>query len=278
MSRTATNWAWGLQIKPATLKLILLALADRADENHCCFPGISRLEKDTSLDKKTIQSGINALIEKGVITDTGIRKGITRRIRVLRLAIQATEPNEPNNGHIAEASAIPNCDKPSNGKGYSPYPNRHKTNTPKNGNIPENGMLNDPEIGKLNDPENGIQNLSVNQSIEPTDPPIPPSPKKSRFNPKAISLPKWLTADLWGEWVDYRRALGKPIRTWQGATGMINKLTEFMSQQIPPGDVIRHSIACEYQGLYPPRKSDGFNWRGAGISAPDIAIPTGFRG
>ncbi|WP_424450142.1 helix-turn-helix domain-containing protein [Proteus mirabilis] len=87
MSRIATDWAWSLDLK-APQKILILSLADRADEYHCCYPSIQRLVKDTGLDKKTIGKWINLMIEDGLISDTGERKGPTKRVRVLRLNIE----------------------------------------------------------------------------------------------------------------------------------------------------------------------------------------------
>ncbi|WP_377217147.1 helix-turn-helix domain-containing protein, partial [Proteus mirabilis] len=108
MSRAATDWAWSLDLK-APQKILILSLADRADEYHCCYPSIQRLVKDTGLDKKTISKWINLMIEDGLISDTGERKGPTKRVRVLRLNIDAeytqkrddTEKgNVPKNGSL----------------------------------------------------------------------------------------------------------------------------------------------------------------------------------
>ncbi|AXF58185.1 primosomal protein [Leclercia sp. W6] len=128
MSRHATEWAWKTNPGSSSLKLILLSMADRADEYNLCYPSIERLVVDTSLNKKTVQAGLISLIALGLISDTGERKGATRRVRVFSL-------NIPKNGNV-----------------------------PEKGNIPKNGKLNDPKNGKLNDPKNGMQNLSVNQS------------------------------------------------------------------------------------------------------------------
>ncbi|MDY9077121.1 primosomal protein, partial [Escherichia coli] len=73
-----------------------------------------------------------------LISDTGERKGATKRVRVFSL-------NITKNGNI---------------KG-----NREGGNDTESGNIPKNGMLNDPKNGMLNDPKNGIQNQSYNQSF-----------------------------------------------------------------------------------------------------------------
>ncbi|EIL3306804.1 helix-turn-helix domain-containing protein [Escherichia coli] len=152
MSRHATDWAWETDPGSSSLKLILLSMADRADEYNLCYPSIERLVKDTCLNKKTVQAGLISLMKMGLISDTGERKGATKRVRVFSLNITKNGNikgnqeggNEPENGNV-----------PENG------------NIPKNGmlNDPKNGMLNDPKNGMLNDPKNGIQNQSYNQSF-----------------------------------------------------------------------------------------------------------------
>ena len=143
MSRAATDWAWKVKSKSSSHKLLLLALADRADEYHCCYPSIKRLEKDTQLNRKTIGDGINQMIEDGLITDTGERKGPTKRVRVLCLNVEGEHTqkrNDTENGNITKNGTL---------------------------NDPKNGMLNVPENGTLNDPKNGIQNQSLESVNEP---------------------------------------------------------------------------------------------------------------
>ncbi|EFH4910699.1 primosomal protein [Escherichia coli] len=151
MSRHATDWAWETDPGSSSLKLILLSMADRADEYNLCYPSIERLVKDTCLNKKTVQAGLISLMKMGLISDTGERKGATKRVRVFSL-------NITKKGNIK--SNLEGCNEPEN------------DNVPENGNIPKNGMLNDPKNGMLNDPKNGmlndpkngIQNQSYNQS------------------------------------------------------------------------------------------------------------------
>ncbi|WP_000086403.1 DnaT-like ssDNA-binding domain-containing protein [Escherichia coli] len=160
MSRHATDWAWETDPGSSSLKLILLSMADRADEYNLCYPSIERLVKDTCLNKKTVQAGLISLMKMGLISDTGERKGATKRVRVFSLNItkkgnikgNREGGNEPENGNVPENGNIPK-----NGM----------LNDPKNGmlNDPKNGMLNDPKNGMLNDPKNGIQNQSYNQSF-----------------------------------------------------------------------------------------------------------------
>ncbi len=41
MSRHATDWAWETDPGSSSLKLILLSMADRADEYNLCYPTIT---------------------------------------------------------------------------------------------------------------------------------------------------------------------------------------------------------------------------------------------
>ena len=116
-----------------------------------------------------------------------------------------------------------------------------------------------------------------------TDLPLNP-PQGSRgvkkFEPLDVALPDWVPVSLWREWVEFRKALRKPIRTEQGANGAIRELDKFRQQGFTPEQVIRHSIAHEYQGLYPPRELQALaNSRNINsISQPDNKIPPGFKG
>lgn len=116
-----------------------------------------------------------------------------------------------------------------------------------------------------------------------TDPPLNP-PRGNRgvkkFDPLDIALPNWISVSLWREWVEFRQALRKPIRTEQGANGAIRELEKFLQQGFTPEQVIRHSIANEYQGLFAPKgvRPETLPRQVNTVSLPDSAIPPGFRG
>lgn len=151
MSRAANDWAWSLDIKPASLKLLLLAMADRADEDHCCFPSIPRLEKDTGLNRKTILSGIKKLVECGVLKDTGEKRGRTMRVIVYKLVGVETGIKKLDARTVKTVPVE-----------MEPISEQYQ-----NWNDSENGTLNSPKNGTLNRPENGTQNQSLEPVIEP---------------------------------------------------------------------------------------------------------------
>lgn len=112
MSLDATIWAWKkkfTQVKggpsPASMKLVLLSMADRADEQHCCYPSTNRLAEDCQINKKTLFKVIDALIGDGLIFDTGERKGKTKQVIVYRLiGVQGREQTVPTLEHLDNES------------------------------------------------------------------------------------------------------------------------------------------------------------------------------
>lgn len=135
MSIDATKWAWSAPVESASQRVVLLALADRAGEEHTCWPSTIRIQKDTCLDLKTVKSTITRLVEIGLLADTGERKGATGRVRVLRLiGVNGREEMNP------------------------------KTESFQKRNDSEIGSLNEPKNGSMNRPKNGSQNLSRNLS------------------------------------------------------------------------------------------------------------------
>lgn len=112
MSLDATVWAWKkkfTQVKggpsPALKKLVLLSMADRADEQHCCYPSSARLAEDCQINKKTLFKILDELISDGVIFDTGERKGRTKQVIVYRLiGVQGREQTVPTLEHLEDES------------------------------------------------------------------------------------------------------------------------------------------------------------------------------
>lgn len=135
MSRKATDWAWRYQASCSTVKLVLLALADRADDDCECYPSVERVEADTGLNRKTVIKATKELEQAGAIIDTGKRKGATQRVKVYRLNL--------------DVETVP------------------KTESFQKRNHTKNGTLNSTKNGTLNSTKNGTQNQSVEPVIEP---------------------------------------------------------------------------------------------------------------
>jgi len=67
LSVDATRWAWAVAGIKSTDKLVLLSLADRANEEHEAWPSIDRLSADCCMKRATVISAIERPSEKGGI-------------------------------------------------------------------------------------------------------------------------------------------------------------------------------------------------------------------
>ncbi|XPV77719.1 MAG: helix-turn-helix domain-containing protein [Desulfovibrio sp.] len=107
MSVDAMQWAWKQNLRPLC-KLVLLSLADRADERHRCFPSAARLVEDTGANKKTVYAALSELREAGLIRETGERTGRTKQVRIYALVgvcgreKQTQKRNTTKNGTVPE--------------------------------------------------------------------------------------------------------------------------------------------------------------------------------
>ena len=128
MSNAALNWAFSTALPKAVDKLLLVCLANYADDTGLCFPSQAKIVGDTSLDRKTVIAGMGRLAARGLITDTNDRKGATRQVVVWRLAlngpVNGTVPSFPVNSPVFpdEASRISRETVPQTGHGTTIEP------------------------------------------------------------------------------------------------------------------------------------------------------------
>ena len=84
MSHQATNWAAELRGIPPMAKLVLLRLADRADESGICYPSQRRLAAECCITERTVRNAITNLNSLGlvIIHTPSTPKGDTTRYRL----------------------------------------------------------------------------------------------------------------------------------------------------------------------------------------------------
>lgn len=68
MSVEALSWAFQQEVTPAAKKLVLIALANRADEEGYCYPGYKRLAVQCSMARSTVIQHVKALEREGLIS------------------------------------------------------------------------------------------------------------------------------------------------------------------------------------------------------------------
>ena len=116
MSISALNNAFKADVKKSSLKFILVAMADYANEEGEAYPSIQTLNNKTSLNRKTIIAGLMQLESLGYLKNTGKKVGRTNSITVW----QITGPVEQSQKGDSLVSS------PKNGTSSSP-----KKGTPK---------------------------------------------------------------------------------------------------------------------------------------------------
>lgn len=150
MSLDATIWAWRAEVDSSTQRLILLSLADRAGEDHKCYPSIMRMVKDTKMNRKTIIKVLDDLEKKALIKFTGSIVG--NGVKVYQLL-----------GVVGREEETTSTKKGTSGK------NGTSSNLGTGSNIgtsTENGTGTSPENGTETSTEIGTQNLPRNLPIE----------------------------------------------------------------------------------------------------------------
>ena len=60
------NWAWRQTLAP-TLKLVLMALADAADDQGVCWPSVSTLARKCSVSTHTVRRALRVLVDQGLL-------------------------------------------------------------------------------------------------------------------------------------------------------------------------------------------------------------------
>lgn len=68
------NWAWQQTLTP-TLKLVLMALSDAADDQGVCWPSVATLAKKCSVSTRTVRRSLRVLTDSGMLIAEARRRG-----------------------------------------------------------------------------------------------------------------------------------------------------------------------------------------------------------
>ena len=89
------NWAWSQNLAP-TPKLILMALADAADDHGTCWPSVPTVAAKCSVSDRTVQRGMQMLIASGLmISDQRYRKDGSCSSNKYRLLLEGGDKLSP---------------------------------------------------------------------------------------------------------------------------------------------------------------------------------------
>lgn len=110
MTIRAMNWAWGIDLPPA-MKLVLLKLADRANDNGECWPGIESVAAACGVSERTLIRHIDKmeamdLLHKSKRKDESGRQ--VTNLYTLNLAYQPGDNLSPGD-EDEDDSRVTNC-------------------------------------------------------------------------------------------------------------------------------------------------------------------------
>lgn len=125
MSNRAITWAYARMNLKTGPKFVLVALADLADQDHSCFPGVAQLAEMTGAGESTVKAHLDVLFQAGYITrERRHRKDGSRTSNRYYLAVDAVvvapEIQEPDSGPSS-------LDQVQNPDGLSPESRRPKS-------------------------------------------------------------------------------------------------------------------------------------------------------
>lgn len=250
MSTVLMAACWPLQM-PASAKAVLMSLADQANDTGVCWPAVGTICRRTCLSERAVQRAIHWLGGSGVLM-------------LNRTQGRATNYQVNPSGFTGSADLFT---APARG---APPSMRH----PRQDDAPPPQMRHPTPARDAGDPrKSGTQNQEKKEKQE----------KKAKFDAGAIELPPWLSRVLWERWCKDRRKRGKTV-TEDAAALQLEKLDGYRGEGYTPTEVIEHSIAGGFQGLYPPKRRGGMvevadpgEWwetaRGARDKAKEVGYP-----
>ena len=217
MSVAVMSWAWDQPIRPG-LKIVLLALADHADNDGKCWPGVSGVAKKCGLSCRQVVRATGELEEFGLIrAERRAGNGDGRKSNVYVLNVQSD-----NMSHCGQSDILSHSGKVTSATGQS--------------DICDSASKEEP-------------------SIEPSDiPPISPRPKTKKSKAPFV-LPDWVEAKAWDAFEDMRKRIHKPLTDYARSLAL-DKLAMLQAQGHAPTDVLNQSTLHSWQGLFPIRNDD----------------------
>ena len=100
MSLTSTTWAWSQGVAPSA-KLVLLCLAEHADDGGHCWPSLRRIADLTGLSHATVTRCLTDLEASGLVVRNRGKGGQGRKTRY-RLTVR--DGAKPSHGETVEQS------------------------------------------------------------------------------------------------------------------------------------------------------------------------------
>jgi hypothetical protein len=234
MSVAATNYVWTQSPAEGADRLVLLALADFADEAGNCFGSWGKLEEKTRLARRTVADCLRRLQDSGelVLVTKGSRKvagsGLQASIWTIPGVAKMGAGNAPKSErwvqemHPSGANAAPKWCNPC---------------TPTIDNDKKRNKSADAPAPAASQP-----------SLPSSSPVAIPRPKSSKFDPATLSLPHGAgLANAWAEFAQHRREIKAPL-TPTAAKRIVDDLSAV--NEVAAVEALRKSVKHGWRGVF----------------------------
>lgn len=252
MSVAATNWVWTQSKAEGADRLVLLALADFADETGKCFGSWGTMQRKTRLARSTIARCINRLEEAGELAEVEPAKTINGRnmATVWQLPV----------GRCQDETGL-NLTLPRSDSDITPGVNvtlpRSDSDTPTIVNVKET----EKNVKGATAPATATTSPSHPSSSAVENPPQKPRPKKAKAvqeDLSALELPHGAGFRKW--WMHFTEHRAAPIKgrvnplTVRAAEIILGQLAAVNEQQAV--EAIKDCIASGWVKPYPPKPAN----------------------
>jgi hypothetical protein len=239
MSVAATNYVWTQSPAEGADRLVLLALADFADESGNCFGSWGKLEEKTRLARRTVADCLRRLQESGelVLVARGSRKvaggGLQASIWTIPGVAEMGAGNAPKSArwvqemHLSGANAAPKWCNP-----CTPTIDNNK---------------------KRNKSADAPAPATSSPSLPSSSEKEAPKPKRAtapKFDPASLPLPHGPGfAAVWVDLIEHKRQKRSPL-TEIGARRLLKQLAEFNERDAV--EKMERAIVNNYSGVVFP--------------------------
>lgn len=216
---------WNLQL-PDSQKIVLLALADAANDEGHCWPSMASLARKCSKGQRTVQGVIKTLVTAGHVT----RREVAGR--GCEYWVHPVKEGTP-------AKTAP------------PQPLRRAANAPRNrrGGPPQ--PLRDTPAAAADKPSMNHQEPSLDAShpsgVRPAGNPDGKKPPKAK-----PVIPDWMPAEPWSGYLEMRKRIGKDPTDY-AVKLMIGKLERWRAAGHDPATILNEATEHNWTGLYEPK-------------------------
>lgn len=261
VSNVITNLCRPLQLSPAQ-KAVLMALADRADDDGVAWPSVAWVSEWTCLGRSTVMRAVVALEAMQLIVMVRA-EGRTSCCSIVIGNVVLASADPPRSGTPTRPAAEPvdegeqASDPARSGtgaggeEGGDPYQSGTR---PDAGPVPlrdthpsRSGTPTRPALTHPRPAAGPDTSITTNKTSEKTK-----KASNVNFDPMTVVLPDWMPTETWGMWARYRAETKKPI-TEDGARLQLAKLAKFRDEGHDAVRVVEAAIENRWQGLYVPK-------------------------